>query len=224
MFETTTSQPHVLKSTRDTSTGQVCSSAVRLVPEVAELTFGTGNRIWLQSGYRRVNERGQTLVEYALMVPLLFILIANIVNFGGLLYGWITVANAARAGAQYGAMGGAYATYPTTATLAQIKTLVENEASALPNSSSTNPVVTVCENNNGTVIDWGGGTCPAGVTSPPQDPEDAAGTTTYSSLAIDVTYTYTQFISSGLKFPILHLFTLALPTSIHTRIVMRVLN
>lgn len=174
-------------------------------------------------GARKRSSGGQSLVELAFMVPLLVILVANVVNFGGLLYSWITVANAARAGAQYAAMGVAYASYPTPPTLAQVKTLVQNDASALPNSSGTNPAVTVCESNNGTAIDWGGGACPA-VTQPPQDPEDAAGTTTYSSLAIDVTYTYSQFISTGFKFPILDLYTVAVPSTVHTRTVMRVLN
>lgn len=172
-------------------------------------------------------EGGQSLVEYALMVPLLFILIVNLVNFGGLLYSWITVADAARAGAQYAAMGGAYAGYPSAPTLASIKALVQNETSALPNASSTNPVVTVCENLSGTSVNWGTSStaCPAG-TNPPQDPESVGGTSTstYTSLAIDVTYTYTAFVSSGLKFPALDLFTLAMPSVIHTRTVMRVLN
>ena len=175
----------------------------------------------------RLAEGGQSLVEYALMIPLLLILVVNLVNFGGLLYSWITVADAARAGAQYAAMGGAYAGYPATATLASIKALVQNETSALPNASSTNPVVTVCENLSGTSVNRGTSStaCPAG-TNPPQDPESVGGTSTstYTSLAIDVTYTYTAFVSSGLKFPALDLFTLAMPSVIHTRTVMRVLN
>lgn len=172
-----------------------------------------------------VTERGQALIEYAFMLPLLILFIVTTVNFGGLLYSWITVANAARAGSQYAAMGSAYASYPSAATLPNIQTLVQNETSALPNSSSTNPVVTVCENNNGTVTKWGGGTCPAGV-APPQDPEPIASgsTITYSTLAIDVTYTYTAFISTGLKFPALNIFTLGMPTTIHRRTVMRILN
>jgi len=171
-------------------------------------------------------ERGQALVEYALMVPLLLLFVVTTVNFGGLLYSWVTVANAARAGSQYAAMGAAYATYPAPGSLSAIKTLVQNETSALPHSSSSNPAVTVCENNNGTVTNWGGGTCPAGVT-PPQDPETITGGqtgTTYTSLAIDVTYTYTAIISTGFKFPALNIVTLAMPTTVHRRTVMRVLN
>ena len=42
-----------------------------------------------------------------LMLPLLFLLIVNAVNFGGFLFAWITIANAARAGAQYWVLGSA---------------------------------------------------------------------------------------------------------------------
>ena len=47
------------------------------------------------------NERGHSLIEFALILPLLFLLIVNVVNFGSFLYAAITVANAARAGAEY---------------------------------------------------------------------------------------------------------------------------
>jgi hypothetical protein len=45
------------------------------------------------------SEQGQALIEYALLLPLLFLLIVNTVNFGGFLFAWITVSNAARASA-----------------------------------------------------------------------------------------------------------------------------
>jgi len=49
---------------------------------------------------RRLLERkGQALIEFILVLPILFLLILNLVNFGGFFYAWITVANAARAGA-----------------------------------------------------------------------------------------------------------------------------
>jgi Flp pilus assembly protein TadG len=168
---------------------------------------------------------GQALVEYAFMVPFLFLLIMNLVNFGGFIYDWVTVSNAARAGAQYAAMGAAYASYPIPATLAGIQTVVQNETAALPGASSSNPAVTVCQNNNGTTTNWGGGTCPAG-TVPPQDPETitgGVGAVTYTSLAVDVDYTYTPFIPSG--FTLFGLGIAPAPsTVIHRRAVMRVLN
>lgn len=176
-------------------------------------------------------DEGQALVEYALMVPLLFLLIVNAVNFGGFIYDWIGVANAARAGGQYAAMGSAYASYPSMASLSAITTLIQNETSSLPNASTSNPSVTICENQNGTAVAYPPtGTppaaCPTGVTAPPQDPETITGTTgtsTYTTVAIDVTYTFTPFIS-GFQFPGLNIFLPTLPTSIRRRTVMRVLN
>lgn len=52
---------------------------------------------------------GQALVEFALVLPLMFLLLVNAVNFGAFLFAWITVANSARAGAQYRAIGPAAA-------------------------------------------------------------------------------------------------------------------
>jgi Flp pilus assembly protein TadG len=173
------------------------------------------------------SQAGQALIEFALMVPLLFLVIFNVVNFGGFLYSWITISNAARAGGQYAAMGAAYASYPAQATLSNITTLIQQETSSLPGSSASNPAVTVCENLNGTSIAYPQTTptaaCPAG-TAPPQDPETVtglAGASTYTTVAIDVTYTYTPFIgsfSTGL------LGIVSPPTTVHRRTVMRLLN
>ena len=49
---------------------------------------------------RRQSCSGQALIEFSLVLPLLLLLIVNVVNFGGLLYAWVTVSNAARTGAQ----------------------------------------------------------------------------------------------------------------------------
>ena len=54
----------------------------------------------------RSDTRGQSLVELALILPLLFLLIVNVVNFGGVFFAWIAVADAARTGAQYWITGG----------------------------------------------------------------------------------------------------------------------
>ncbi|MGI8959728.1 MAG: TadE/TadG family type IV pilus assembly protein [Bryobacteraceae bacterium] len=183
----------------------------------------------LRDGLGKVaGAQGQALVEFALLVPFLFLLIFNAVNFGGFLYNWIGVSNAARVGSQYAAMGSAYEGYPTTATLAAIKTMIQNETSSLPGASSTNPAVTICENQNGTAVVFPPlgsppAACAGGTPVPPQDPETVTGVggSTFTSVAIDVTYTYTSFIpafSSGA------LSVFVPPSPIHIRTVMRVLN
>src|SRR5689334_16870203 len=74
--------------------------------ETAEATDMAESTLTSQSRKRRRHtSRGQALIELALILPLLLLLIVNVVNFGGLLYAWITVSNAARAGAQYSITG-----------------------------------------------------------------------------------------------------------------------
>jgi hypothetical protein len=51
-------------------------------------------------------QRGQALVEFALMLPLLLIVLFAVVDFGVGLTRWIAITNAAREGARLGAVGG----------------------------------------------------------------------------------------------------------------------
>lgn len=48
------------------------------------------------------DERGQSLVEYALVLPILLLLLLGIMEFGILVFNYNTIANAAREGARYG--------------------------------------------------------------------------------------------------------------------------
>jgi Flp pilus assembly protein TadG len=153
---------------------------------------------------------GQSLVEFALILPLVFLLIVNLVNFGGFLFAWITVSNAARAGAQYAVLGGASAGLPSTPTATQITTLITNDISSLLNRSSLQ--VRVCTNKNGSISCSGTGT---GTT--PSDPE----ATNYSLVAVDVTYTYQALIPT-FSFPGLNIFaTMLSSNTIHRKAAMR---
>lgn len=49
-------------------------------------------------------ERGQSLVEFALLVPIFLLLVFAIVDFGMGFHAWITVTNSAREGARLGAV------------------------------------------------------------------------------------------------------------------------
>lgn len=104
------------------------------------------------------SERGQSLVEFALIFPVMFLLIVNVINFGAFMEGWIAISNAARAGAQYMSTGGATVYGPSTPSSTQVSTLIANDISSLPNASSL--VVKWCTNNNGT-ISGSYSTCPA---------------------------------------------------------------
>jgi Flp pilus assembly protein TadG len=152
-------------------------------------------------------KEGQALVEFALIIPLVFLLAVNAVNFGGFLFAWITVANAARAGAQYMILSSASPGPPTAATLAQITTLVTNDVTSLLNRSSV--VVAICTNN----------TAAANGCTALFDPEAPA----YSLATVDVTYTYKPFIPL-FSFPKLGIGA-TLPTgTVHRKAVMRMMQ
>ena len=159
--------------------------------------------------------RGGALIEFALTLPLLFLIIANVVNFGGMIYAWIAVSNAARAGADYMILSGASTGSPARVSDANTTALVQADLHALPNSSSA--TITVC-------TPYSSPSC-----TPPTDPESGAGTPCaagtgqcYVDGSVDVTYTYTPFIGSGYKaFGI----PLTLPaTSIHRKAVARIIQ
>jgi Flp pilus assembly protein TadG len=52
------------------------------------------------------DERGQNLVEFALIVPFFLLLVFAIVDFGMGFHAYITITNSAREGARLGAVGG----------------------------------------------------------------------------------------------------------------------
>jgi Flp pilus assembly protein TadG len=126
---------------------------------------------------------GQALIEFALILPMVFLLIVNALNFGAFLFAWITVANGARAGAQYMAQGRATVGTPTAATAAQITALITSDMSSLLNRASL--AVRVCKNNNGVVACSG-----PGAYLPPSDPEPAK----YVLGSVDVTYSYRPLV------------------------------
>src|SRR5260370_10762417 len=76
---------------------------------------------------RLMANRGQALIEYILLLPMVFLLIVNVVNFGGFFFAWITVANAARAGADYAVLGEPSAGSLSQATAAQINSLITTD-------------------------------------------------------------------------------------------------
>src|SRR5689334_19709470 len=90
---------------------------------------------------RRQACSGQALIEFALVMPLLFMLIINVLNFGGLLYAWITVANASRTGVQYMMMGTSTVHATPTPSPSQVAALVRQDLYALPNQANASVVV-----------------------------------------------------------------------------------
>ena len=102
---------------------------------------------------RRRRIRGQSILEFALILPLLLLLIVNAVNFGVFMFAWITVSSAARSGAQYLMRAGASAGAPQAPDpSSQVIPLVTADCASLLNKASLQ--VRVCTNNNSTVINY----------------------------------------------------------------------
>jgi len=154
---------------------------------------------------------GHALIEFALILPVLFVMIVNTVNFGGFIFSWITVSGAARAGANYWIQGRPTIPGYDQPTSAQVSSIVTQEVSSLLNKDSLS--VAVCRNLNGT-SDCSG--------SPPSDPEP----THYAIGAVDVSYTYKPLIPS-FNFPAVGVAAGFFPRSgvtVHRRAVMRIMN
>jgi Flp pilus assembly protein TadG len=106
-------------------------------------------------------ERGQSLVELALLVPLLLLLLVGIIEIGRFAYYSILVANAARAGAQYGAQNLA-----TAADIAGIKLAAKNDGLATLTVTPTQ----LCGCDGTSLADKAGGGCPATGCATPKSP------------------------------------------------------
>lgn len=52
------------------------------------------------------NEKGQSLVEFALLVPLLILILMSIIEFGLFFNSFIIISNSTREGARLGSLGG----------------------------------------------------------------------------------------------------------------------
>lgn len=167
---------------------------------------------WLATRPHTALSSGQALVEFNLIFPLVFLLIVNAINFGAFFFAWITVANAARAGSEYWALGSAAIGTPTPATAAQVTSVVTTDISSLLNRASL--VVRACKNNNGSVVCSG-----AGSSTPPADPEAS----NYVSTSVDVTYTYKPPIPL-FSFPAVGVYVTLPKTTIHRQSVMRMLQ
>ena len=165
---------------------------------------------------------GQALIEFALILPLLFLLIVNVINFGGMLYTWITLSNSARAGAEVMVVGGAYLTGPAAPDQATVQTFTLNDLHPLPNSPTAK--VTVCSRNPSSSALAASVTCTgpqAGTVSPPID--TSAEAIHYVMGSVDVEYIYTPFIPLW-DFPKLGIHATLTPTKIHRQAAMRILQ
>jgi Flp pilus assembly protein TadG len=81
-------------------------------------------------------ERGQTLAEFALIAPLLVILIFGFVDAARLYHAWVTIEGAAREGARYGVTGREDCATPSPTRLTCIQYNASQRAKELANAST----------------------------------------------------------------------------------------
>jgi len=99
--------------------------------------------------------RGIATIEFAIITPLMLLLVAAVVDYTLLMRAAIAVGDAARAGAQYGSLG------PTNASdITGMQTAATNAAPDIPNITAT--AAKVCQCSNGSVVNCSGGTCQTG--------------------------------------------------------------
>lgn len=95
-------------------------------------------------------ERGQALVEFALTIPIIFLAIFGVIDFGRALYAYDLVTSAARLGSRFAIVHGpACSPAPTcTATPDTVQTYVRSQESGIDastlNVTTTWPVATGC--------------------------------------------------------------------------------
>lgn len=82
----------------------------------------------------RTRERGAAAVEFALVLPILVVILLGVVDFGLEINSQAIIANAAREGARTASLGG---------TSAEAITTVKSASASLLNISSSNPTITV---------------------------------------------------------------------------------
>lgn len=87
-------------------------------------------------------ENGQTLVEFALIAPILFLLLLGIMELGRVIFAYNTISNAAREGARYGIIRPEDVTGIEQAAR-QLTTGLDQDPSVLQISSTQNGI-TVC--------------------------------------------------------------------------------
>lgn len=101
------------------------------------------------------SRRGTATVEFALIAPLLLLLLAGVLDYTMLLRTAIAVADAARAGAQFGSLSAANA-----GNLAGMQAAAVNAAPDISGLTAT--AAQTCQCSDGSTVTCGSGTCAMG--------------------------------------------------------------
>ena len=123
------------------------------------------------------HQLGQSLIEFALILPLFVLIVAGIFDLGRAFYSSITITNAAREGARYGTLNPDYS-----------QGMCDTAWTEAANSGidSTNSIVTLSCNNTVTCNTFGTG---------------SAGCDHRNPITVTVTYTFNDMVLLGFFIP-----------------------
>ena len=101
----------------------------------------------------RSGAAGNSLIETAIMLPILLAIVFNAVNFGYFWFVGLTLAAAPRIGVEYTSQGGAALTSGSIPTTGAVETLVFDNLTNALHATTSNAAVRVCSGNSGAGVD-----------------------------------------------------------------------
>ena len=135
--------------------------------------------------YGWTGDRGQSLVEVALTLPLLLLLVIGGFEFACMGYATIEVSNAAKAAVEYGSQEVAYTSDKTG-----MQNAINDEITKIPGLGS------VTLNSSGTTLACSDGTVPTdGTTGGPYSNTDCANSRIQTTLSVTTTATFSPGIA-----------------------------
>jgi len=102
---------------------------------------------------RRRGQSAQSLTEFALILPVLMLILLGVVDFGRVFYYWTSIANAAREGARYGITHPTAITSTCKADPSNVKYRVKQEAGSTVTLADSNIAVYWVDATTGTRTD-----------------------------------------------------------------------
>ena len=106
---------------------------------IASLSNARGKGELVKESREWANQKGQALVELALILPLLFLLVFGIIEFGRALYIKNAISNAAREGARRAAVTAPWTTAQTDALKDYVKSTIQVDQTGIVITISSSP-------------------------------------------------------------------------------------
>ena len=167
----------------------------------------------------RSGASGNSLLETAIMLPIMLAIVFNAINFGYFWFVGLTLSAAPRLGAEYLTQGGAALTGSSTPTTSTVETLVLDNLSNSLKATTSNTAIRICSSTSSSGVNSSSGIAGCDsygmsytFTANTADPEKP----TFVLDRVDVAYTVSPPISGSV-------FTVALPSNLtfHRQVSMR---